>query len=240
MSGDMKLVSAADGFALGAYHVEAQVQDEETQRRGGLVLLQEIFGVNANIRALADSFAADGFEVVAPSVFDRIEPGFQAGYDEDGFQKGLATAGATNWDVATGDIQAAIDWLNGPVFVAGFCWGGTAAWLAAARCHGITAASSFYGHAIKGFLSEKPKCPIILHYGERDPFVPPEDVDAIEQGLPDIRLFRYDAGHGFFSDRAGAMGGGDERFVNGFDAEASALARRRTLQFFDNYDAVPD
>lgn len=240
MAGDMKLVSGADGFSLGAYHVEAHVGDPGTQRRGGLVLIQEIFGVNANMRMLADSFAADGFEVMAPSMYDRIEPGFQAGYDDEGFQKGLATAGATNWDLAMGDIQAAIDALAGPVFVAGFCWGGTAAWLAAARCRGITAASSFYGHAIKGFLDEEPRCPIILHYGERDPFVPPGDVDEIERALTGVRLFRYDAGHGFFSDRKAATGGGADRFVNGYDAEASALARRRTLQFFDTYDAVPD
>lgn len=232
--GDFKLRSQAEGFAFSAYRV-----DPQGERRGGIVLLQEIFGVNANIRALADSFAADGFEVISPSLYDRIEPGFQAGYDEEGFQKGLAAAGAANWDVAVADIQTCIDYLEKPVFVAGFCWGGTATWLAAARCTGIRAASSFYGHAIKGFLDEKPRCPIILHYGERDPFVPPQDVDDIEAGLPDIRVFRYDAGHGFFSDRA-ANTGGEDRFVNGYDAEASALARRRTLQFFDNYDAIPD
>jgi carboxymethylenebutenolidase len=240
MAGDMKLVSAADGFAMGAYHAEARVDERQSRRRGGLVLLQEIFGVNANIRALADSFAADGFDVIAPSMYDRTEPGFQAGYDDEGFQKALAAAGATDWDLAMGDIQAAIDALEGPVFVAGFCWGGTATWLAAARCRGITAASAFYGHAIKGFLDEKPQVPIILHYGDRDPFVHPEDVDAIDKGLPDIRVFRYEAGHGFFSDRAAVMGGGADRFVNGYDADASALARRRTLQFFENYDAVPD
>ena len=232
--GDFKLRSQAEGFAFSAYRV-----DPVGERRGGLVLLQEIFGVNANIRALADSFAADGFEVIAPSLYDRTEPGFQAGYDEEGFQKGLGAAGAQNWDVVMADIQTCIDHLEGPVFLAGFCWGGTAAWLAAARCTGIRAVSAFYGHAIKGFLDEKPRRPIILHYGERDPFVPPEDVDAIEAALPDIRLFRYDAGHGFFSDRA-ANTGGEDRFVNGYDAEASALARRRTLQFFEDYDAIPD
>lgn len=232
--GDFKLTSQADGFAFGAHRA-----DPVGERRGGLVLIQEIFGVNANMRALADSFAADGFEVVTPSLYDRIEPGFQAGYDEGGFQKGLGAAGAADWDVAMADIQTCVDHLEGPVFVAGFCWGGTATWLAAARCTGIAAASSFYGHAIKGFLNERPRCPIILHYGERDPFVPPQDVDAIEAGLPDIRVFRYDAGHGFFSDRK-ANTGGEDRFVNGYDAEASAQARRRTLQFFETYDAVPE
>lgn len=232
--GDLKLSSQADGFAFGAYRV-----DPGGQRRGALVLLQEIFGVNANIRALADSFAADGFEVIAPSLYDRVEPGFLSGYDQEGFQKGLAAAGATDWDVAVADIQACIDRLEGPVFVAGFCWGGTATWLAAGRCTGVKAAAGFYGHAIKGFLKETPRCPIILHYGLRDPFVPPEDVDDIDAALPGVRVFRYDAGHGFFSDRA-ANTGGEDRFVNGYDAEASALARRRTLQFFGAVDAVPD
>jgi carboxymethylenebutenolidase len=171
----------------------------------GLVLAQEIFGVNDNMAALARQFAGEGFEVLAPDYFGRIEPGFQAGYDEAGTAKGRAAVGATPWDRVATDTQAAIDWLAArgpqPVVMMGFCWGGAVAWLAAQRCHGLAASVGFYGRLIVTLLDQPPRCPVQLHYGARDPIIPPQDIEALRDAFPDVPVHVWPAGHGFFSDR---------------------------------------
>ena len=139
----MRLKSRHDGFEFDAYHVRP-----DDARRGGLLLIQEIFGVTDHIRELCDGYAEDGYEVIAPSFYDRLEPGFKADYDAKGIGKGVEYSKETPWDQVQGDLQAAIDALEGPVFVAGYCWGGAATWLAACRCDGVAAASSFYGRRI--------------------------------------------------------------------------------------------
>ena len=148
----VSLTSKADGFVLGAYHVAP-----EDARHGGLVLVQEIFGVTEHIRELCDGFAADGYEVIAPAFYDRQERGFEAGYDADGVARGRRYSEAAPWDQVQGDLQAAIDALKGPVNVVGFCWGGTAAWLAACRCDGVAAASCYYGRRIPELIAETPR-----------------------------------------------------------------------------------
>jgi carboxymethylenebutenolidase len=218
--GDLTIVSR-DGFEFGAYRAEP-----EGRRRGGLVLIQEIFGVNENIRALADSFAADGFEVIAPSLYDRIQPGFTAGYDPEGVEAAREVAKAVVWDLVTADLQASINHMRGPVFAAGYCWGGSATWVAACRCDGLAAASAFYGRLIPTFLDEEPRCPIILHFGERDATIPMSEVEKITAAKPHLPVYTYDAGHGFFSDRRAD-----------YAPEASALARERTLAFFAEHGA---
>ena len=212
----IKLVSAYDGFELGAYHVEPA-----DARHGGLVLIQEIFGVTEHIRELADGFADDGYEVIAPSFYDRQEPGFAAGYDAESMAKGVRYSQAAPWDEVTGDIQAAVAALKGPVNLAGFCWGGTATWLAACRCEGVAAASSFYGRRIPELLDETPKCPTILHFGKTDASIPPEVVEQVREAHPDLPVYVYDAGHGFVSDRR-----------PDYHPDAASLARLRTLQVF--------
>jgi carboxymethylenebutenolidase len=216
--GERVTLKGADGFEVAAYH--APVPDA---RRGGLVLIQEIFGVTKHIRELADGFAADGYETLAPSFYDRIEPGFEAGYDEAGFDKGRRYSQATPWEQVAGDLQAAIDALKPPVFVVGYCWGGTAAWLAACRCPGVSAASAFYGRRISALLEETPVCPIILHFGKHDPLIPLDEVTAIANRHPEIPVHLYDAGHGFVSDRR-----------KDYDPDSARLARLRTLQLFAN------
>ena len=217
--GEIRPKSRADRFHFAAYQVGAQ-----TRRRGSLVLIQEIFGVNANIRALADSFAEEGFDVLAPSLFDRIVPDFQAGYDSDGVARGKSLAEQTEWATVAGDVQACIDLLQPPVFAAGFCWGGSATWVAAARCGGLSAASAFYGRLIPQLLDLEPRCPIMLHFGERDATIPMEEVEKIRAARPDVPIHTYDAGHGFFSDRRADH-----------EPEAAAEARRRTLAFFEQH-----
>jgi carboxymethylenebutenolidase len=212
-------LESADGFALPAYRCAAT-----GPRRGGLVLIQEIFGVNANMRALAERFAGDGFEVLAPAFFARIDPGFDAGYGPEGIAKGRSAVAATPWDQVAADLQAAIDALKPPVYAAGFCWGGTAAWLAACRCNGLAAVAGFYGRSILDLLNEKPRAPIQLHYGERDAHIPLADVARVRAAHPDAPIHLYPAGHGFFSDR-----GADH------DPVQADLAWTRTLAFFERH-----
>ena len=218
----VSLTSKADGFVLGAYHAAP-----EDARHGGLVLIQEIFGVTEHIRELCDGFAADGYEVIAPAFYDRRERGFEAGYDADGVARGRRYSEAAPWAQVQGDLQAAIDALAGPVNVVGFCWGGTAAWLAACRCDGVAAASCYYGRRIPELIAETPRCPTILHFGKRDPTIGPELVEQIRDAFPELAVFVYDAGHGFASDRRAD-----------YDPDCARLARLRTLQLFSRSSGV--
>ena len=212
----IRLTSRADGFGLSAYHVAA-----DDARHGGLVLVQEIFGVTDHIRDLCDGFANDGYEVIAPAFYDRLEPGFAATYEADSVAKGVAYSSATPWDQVQGDLQAAVDALAGPVSVVGYCWGGTAAWLAACRCEGVSAASCYYGRRIPELLGETPRCPTILHFGKTDASIPIAVVDQIRDAHPDLPVYVYDAGHGFNSDRSAD-----------YDPDSAKLARLRTMQVF--------
>src|SRR5687767_3737971 len=211
------LRSAYDGKTIGAYRAAAQ-----GERRGAVVVVQEIFGISDHIRERCDTYAAAGYDAIAPSIFDRIEPGFQAPLDASGTQKGRAAVDATPWDQVAGDIQAAIDALAPPVFVTGFCYGGAVTWLAAARCRGLTAASAFYGRMINNLLDEAPQIPIILHYGDNDPSIPPAAVAEVRERYPDVPVFMYPATHGFC--RQGSVGF--------YDAGSCELATERTLAFF--------
>lgn len=212
----MKLKSKADGFEFEAYHVAPK-----DARRGGLVLIQEIFGVTQGIRELADGFAEDGYEVLAPQMFDRAERDYESDRTAESFVKGRDYVGKVGFDNALGDVQACIDALVGPVFVTGFCYGGTVAWLAASRCTGLKAAACFYGGGISGLLADTPKVPTILHFGKKDAHITSEHWDKIRAAHPDVPLYLYDGDHGFFShDRPD------------YDPEPARLARLRTLQLF--------
>ena len=212
----VSLTSAKDGFAFGAYRAR-----QEDARRGGLVLIQEIFGVTDHIRELADGFAADGYETIAPSLYDRQQRGFQADYGGDAVATARRFSEAAPWDEVGSDLTACVAALAPPVFVVGYCWGGAATWLAACRCEGLAAASSFYGRRIPELVTETPRCPIILHFGRRDPSIPPATVEAIAARYPEMPIYQYDAGHGFVSDRRAD-----------YSPDAAKLARLRTLQLF--------
>ena len=218
------LKSKSDGFEFAAYH--AQPDDV---RRGGLIVVQEIFGVTQGIKHIADGFAADGYEVIAPSMYDRSEPGLQAEVAGADFGKLIGYAGAS-FPHVPGDIQACIDALKPPVFITGFCYGGTVAWVAAAKCDGLAAASGFYGGGIAGqFLDLQPKCPVILHFGKKDQHITPDHWEKIREAHPDVPLYLYDADHGFFSaDRPPTI----------HHPDSAKLARLRTLQLFHQASGV--
>jgi carboxymethylenebutenolidase len=216
MGETVRLTSPLDGFVFQAWR-----ETPADARRGGLVLIQEIFGVTAHIRELAAGFAADGYETLAPAFYDRRAPGFEAGYDAEGVARGRALSEETPWDEVAADLQAAVAALAPPVFVVGYCWGGTATWLAACRCSGVAAASSFYGRRIPELLDETPRAPVILHFGRTDPTIPPRTVEAIAAAHAEVPIYQYDAGHGFVSDRRAD-----------YRPDAARLARLRTLQLF--------
>ncbi len=213
----ISLTSEFDGFELPAIAARAS----SGAPRGGIVVLQEIFGLTEHVAEMTKAFAAAGYDVLAPGLFERMEVGFHANPDGEGIAKGLRAVSATPWPQVVADVQAAIDALPRPCYVTGFCWGGAAAWLAAARCTGLAAASCFYGRMIPELLDDAPKIPVMLHYGARDPSIPPDNVERVRAAAPDSPLYVYDAGHGFCR-----KGSAD------YDAAASDLAMSRTLDWF--------
>jgi carboxymethylenebutenolidase len=213
----MQIISPKDGFSFSAHHAAAQ-----GTRRGGVVVIQEIFGVTNHMREVCDRFAAEGYEAIAPSLFDRAEPGFEANViTPDVQQHGLSLANRTPFDQVGADLQACIDKLAGPVFAVGFCWGGVAAWVASARCQNLAAASCFYGRRINERLTDAPRVPVTLHYGKKDAGIPPDNIGQVHQAYPNVPIHMYDAGHGFCRE------GGDH-----FDAPSRDLGMARTLEFF--------
>ena len=189
--------------------------------RGGLVVVQEIFGVNAHIRNVVDSFARDGYVAIAPAFFDRVESDVELAYDEEGFRRGRALVAEIGFDTAIDDVASAAEAIAsaGRVGCVGYCWGGTVALLAATRI-GLPAVS-YYGARNVQFLDEKPRAPLMFHFGEHDASIPPEAIERHREALPDADVFVYPAGHAFDRDV-------DPR---AFDAASAALARRRTLDF---------
>jgi len=191
-------LTANDQFQLGAYRADAK-----GQALGGVVVIQEIFGVNHHIRAVCDRLAEEGYNAVAPAIFDRIEKDFECGYTPDEIANARKFVANPNWDAMLKDTQAAIDQLKneGPVAIIGFCLGGSVAFLAATRLSGLSAAVAYYGGAIAKFADEKPKVPVQMHFGEKDQGISMADVAAIKSKRPESEIYTYaDASHGFHCD----------------------------------------
>jgi carboxymethylenebutenolidase len=189
---------AADGHELSAY-----VARPAGEPFAALVVVQEIFGVNAHIRSVADGYAKDGFLAVAPALFDRIERGVELGYDGVDAEKARSFIPKLDIDKGVADVQAAIDFAavdsGKKVGVIGYCYGGTLAWLAATRLR-PAAAVGYYGGQIAKFASENPLVPVMLHFGKQDAHIPAEAVEKIQAAHPEVEVYWYDAGHGFNCD----------------------------------------
>ena len=212
--------TADDGFAFEAYRAMPAAA-----RKGGVIVVQEIFGIDEYVRRDVDRWASLGFEAVAPSLYDRREPSFIAGHDPAGMSAGIAHARATPLDQALADIAACRDDLarRGEVFIVGYCYGGSLAWLAACKLAGLSGASSYYGSMVQANAGLKPKCPTIVHLGRLDTGISADAVKADVQATnPEVLVYIYeDAGHGFNNE--------DPARHEGQSAE---LARRRTLELF--------
>lgn len=217
---------AEDNNELAGYVVRP-----EKQPKAALVVVQEIFGVNAQMRKAAESWAAEGFLVIAPAMFDRFEKNVELTYDAAGFQQGLALMGKFAPDLApqVADVQGAIDWLRSEtgnaVGVVGYCFGGLMAWLSAARLD-VNAAVGYYGGGIDKFAHEEPHCPVMLHFGADDAYIPASARNTIQEAHPEVPLFVYeDAGHAF------ARSTDPTHYVGA----AAALAKKRSLLFFEQH-----
>jgi carboxymethylenebutenolidase len=207
-------LTAADGHRLSAY-----LSEPTGASLGGIVVIQEIFGITRHIRAVADQFAAAGFLAAAPALFDRVERGVDVPYTD--MQKGFSYVKALKTGQVMFDIQAAIDRVSaaGKVGVVGYCWGGTMAYLAAARLK-IAAAVAYYGGGIHNYTGEKPRIPVMFHFGEKDTHIPMSAVEQIKTAYPEGIYHMYPADHGFnCTDRAS------------FDAASAKLALERSLKF---------
>jgi carboxymethylenebutenolidase len=191
-----------------------------------IVVIQEIFGVNHHIREVCDNFARQGYAVVAPALFDRVERGVELGYAPDDVAVGRELRAKVPEDGTIADVEAAARALGGvPLGIVGYCWGGTVAWWGATRSRSFKAAVGWYGGGIAATRTEHPHCPVQLHFGEQDQSIPLSDVDAIRQAQPEVEVFVYEgAGHGF---------GCTERAS--FKRDARDLAQERTLAFFQHY-----
>jgi carboxymethylenebutenolidase len=234
VSSHYEKITAADGGVFDAFCAVP-----EAGPAPGVLIFQEIFGINDNIRGLAERLAAAGYLALAPDMFWRIEPRFER-KDESGMADGVERLGQLDLDLAGADITStfahlrAMPGCNGRVGGVGFCLGGTLAYLFAATSrvdgHGPTAVVSYYGSAITGMLglAERIECPILFHYGDRDPFITGEDIDAVERavaGRQDATVLHYDAGHAFSNWDAPSL----------YDETSARVAWDRTIEFFDEH-----
>jgi carboxymethylenebutenolidase len=220
--GENITLTSKDGFQFGAYKAEP-----EGKPRGAIVVIQEIFGVNHHIRSIADRYAQLGYVAIAPSLFDRGEKGFESGYDGAAMDKARGFTAKISLDDRLADTQAAIDAVKsvGKVAVVGFCMGGSIAFLSTTRLNGVSAAVGYYGGQIAQFATEKPKAPILLHFGEKDQSIPLTDVEKIRAAQPGAPIYVYNgAGHGFHCDERGS-----------FNAEAAQVAGARTQDFLTQH-----
>jgi len=211
-------LKAADGHELSAY-----VARPEGEPIAGLVVVQEVFGINAHIRSLADGYAKDGFLAVAPALFDRIERGVELAYDGADLQRAMSFIPRLDTEKALADVAAAMEFAvtatGKKVGVVGYCFGGTLAWLAATRLH-PAAAVGYYGGRIGNYAGETPSAPVMLHFGKQDNHIPAEEVERVHAAHPEVEIYWYDAGHGFNCDARAS-----------YNKEAALVARERTLSF---------
>jgi carboxymethylenebutenolidase len=215
-------LTTADKHTLGAYRA-----DPQGKPKGGLVVIQEIFGVNHHIRTVCDRLAALGYVAVAPAVFDRFVRDFECGYTPDEIANARSYLGNLNWDNMVQDMAAAAADIKdvGPKGTIGFCMGGTASFLAACRVPGISAAVCFYGGMINKFGDEKPKCPVQMHFGEKDEGIPMTTVEEIKKKQPQAEIYVYPgAAHGFYCDERAS-----------YNKDAAALAWQRTQEFLTKH-----
>lgn len=218
--GDWIELEADDGHRFRAYR--ATPRDTP---RGGLLVLQEIFGVNDHIRELVEDFAAEGFDTVAPALFDRVARDTELGYQSADIARGRELRGAIPAEDTVRDMAASIAALKdaGRIGAVGYCWGGTLAWLAACRLD-VDCAVGYYGSSTIDYVDEEPRCPVTLMLGETDSTFPPQTIATIRQAHPEVAVFTYPAGHGFACDHRSA-----------FHEPSARHARERTLDVFRRY-----
>lgn len=213
-------ITAQDG-----HQFEAYVAESTGPAKAAIVLIQEVFGVNSHIRSVADGYATQGFHVVVPALFDRVQRNLELDYNPTDAKQGMTAITQIGLETALQDVAASISharsqWPGLKVGVLGFCLGGSLGWLAATRLD-PAAVVCYYGGQISKHATEVPRCPVMMHFGAKDPHIGPEQIETIRQAHPDLPLFVYDAGHGFNCDQR-----------KDYEPQSANLARQRTLEFF--------
>jgi len=210
-------------FASDGHRFDTYVRGPGDRPRAGLVIIQEIFGVNEHIQDVCEGFAADGYLCVAPQMFDRVEKKVDLGYDADGIAKGRALKAEASTEAALLDLKAAMDVAQsaGKVATIGYCWGGFLS-MAAAQHLPLAGAVVYYGGGIPSLGADPVQCPILAHFGEQDQGIPLDEVAAIRETHPSVEVHTYPAGHGFNCDRRAS-----------YEATCAKIARERTLDFLD-------
>ena len=222
MSEWIKLKSE-DGHELNAY-----IARPNGLAMGVLVLVQEIFGINAHIRGVADGYARDGFLVVAPALFDRFEPNVELKYEGEDMQRASSFYQKLRPEAALLDIAAAYGWAKKSekgIGVVGYCYGGLMSWLTATRGEALKMQPSccvgYYPGGIGQFASEEPSCPVMLHFGAKDSHIGSDQIDAVRSAHPEVEIFAYEgAEHGFNCDARAS-----------YHSSSATLARERSLAF---------
>lgn len=211
-------LKASDVHTLDAY-----VAEPSGKPRGLVVVVQEIFGVNSHVRSVADGYAADGYLAIAPAMFDRVHRNYETGYTQPEIAAGVEIMKTLDWDNAMLDVRAAMEHgkTAGKAGIVGYCWGGAVAWLAASRVPGLSAAVSYYGGAVPNFIDEKPKCPVMFHFGETDHSIPLDKAKEVAGRHPQATTYYYPAGHGFNCEQRGS-----------YHEPSAKQARSHTLEFF--------
>lgn len=215
--GEMIELTAACSHKLQAY----RAGDAKATR--GLVVVQEIFGVNGHMRRVCEELAGYGYQTVSPALFDRVERGVELGYSDEDIQRGLKLREKISEEEIVRDIEAAAATLAPrPTGIIGYCWGGKVAWLGATKSKAFKAAVGWYGGGIAASKEAEPACPVQLHFGAEDKAIPLDDVEAIRKSHPDMPVYVYEgAGHGF---------GCEER--SSYNPRATEIALHRSLAFF--------
>jgi carboxymethylenebutenolidase len=215
--GKMIKLKAKDGHELDAYLAEPHGQP-----KGGIVVVQEVFGVTDHIKRVADQFAAQGYRAIAPAMFDRVERNVILDYSQ--VQKGLEYMRGLKWPNTLADVEAAANEVRGAgsALIVGYCWGGTVAHVAASELT-LGGAVSYYGGGVAKMLDKVPRCPILYHFGDQDASIPLDDIEKIKRANPDSPVFVYPgAGHGFNCDERGS-----------YSAKDAKLAFERSIEFLD-------
>jgi len=215
--GEFNTLMARDGHEFRAYLAAPPVR-----ARGAVVVIQEIFGINAHMRAVTDGYAAEGYLAIAPSLFDRVRKGIELDYNDKTMQEGFGYVKQLQREEILKDLAAAIAVVKhaGRVGTVGFCWGGGISYLAACELP-VACAVCYYGGSIVNYLDKKPKCPVLYHFAEQDRFITPEDIAKIKSVHPEGIYYTYPANHAFNRDVG-----------ESYEPKSAALARQRTLEFF--------
>lgn len=208
----------------GTQCIGARLSRPEGKSKGGIVVIQEIFGLNAHMREVTDRFAELGYTAIAPAFFDHMETGVELDYDGAGMAKGKQLASELGLERALKDVASAAEAISsaGRIGTVGYCWGGTVALLSALRL-GLPSVS-YYGARNVPFLHERPKAPVMFHFGEKDQHITPGMVARHRELLPQMEVFTYPADHGFNRD-VGAQ----------YDEASAKLAMQRTMAFFEHH-----